>query len=348
MPLRFGLFLLLALLWMVPVAGAQEEDVIALSPDEMFILNQINRSRLRENLVHLVPNPILNQIADFYVSDLETRPINGLGDVFLTRDGQNFDTLLTEYGYQRYPEGYVVDFVPLIIRDFNPQQVIDYWYRNYNQTDLRSRRMIREGETLLPVFSPLYREIGIAADFNQVTQRYYYVIVFAAQPNVLPVVVTQLPEISEIVTQVETRDVILYVHDERINRFGSEDIIGGVEYLRISNSEATLACNFDPQLGWRSYENEIALTLPDEPGLQTIYVQMCDDQGRSIISSTQVIYDPGLTATPTVADAFPTPNVEAIANATQTAAASATFYAPYQQTVEAILTATASVATPEP
>jgi hypothetical protein len=35
-----------------------------------------------------------------------------------------------------------------------------------------------------------------------------------------------------------------------------------------------------------------------------------------------------------------------IANATQTAAASATAYAPYLQTVEAILTATAAAPTP--
>lgn len=342
MTIRYRLFLLLAFLWIIPVAHAQENEFSGLSSDEVFILNQINRSRLRENLVHLVPNATLNQIADFYVNDLETRSINALGDVFLTRDGRNFDTVLSENSYERYSGGYVVDFVPLIIRDFGPQQVIDYWFRNYNQNDLRSRRMIREEETLLPVFSPLYREIGIAADFNQVTQRYYYVIVFAARPNVLPVVVTQLPEISEIVTEVDTRDVILYVHDERVNRFGSEGVVGGVDYLRITTTEGELACSFDPNLGWRPYENEISFMLPDEPGLQTIFVQMCDSEGRSITSSTQVIYGRSTTPTPTSAGDLPTPDVNAIAHATQTAAASATFFAPYQETVEAILTATAT------
>jgi hypothetical protein len=350
--MRIRLLLAACLLLGGAVAQAQEPSptaIAGMSPDEVTMLHDINRSRLRENLVHLVPNPRLNELARFYIADLAARPINALGDVFLTRDNRNFDAMLTEIGYPTYPGGRVADFVPMIIRDFNPQQIVDYWFRNYAQADLRSRRMIREGESLLPVFSPLYREIGIAANFNQTTQRYYYVIVFAAQPNMLPVVVTEFPALNRITTTVSTRDVILYVHDERVVRFGGDDFIGAIEALRISSSPDSLPCTGDSSQGWRPYENEIPYRLADTPGLQTVYVQMCDTRGFSIMMSVPVVYQDQPTPTPTASPSptsstqLPaTPDVNAIANATQTAAASATAFAPYLATVEVILTATAA------
>lgn len=355
----------LRLIWVVMVlllclaAGVQAQDsaLAGMSADEIAMLNDINRSRLRENLVHLSPNARLNELARFYIGDLTARPINALGEIFITRDGRNLDTLLAEVGYPAYPGGRVADFIPMIIRDFGPRDIIDYWFRNYISQDLRSRRMIRENEALLPVFSPLYREIGIAASFNQTTQRYYYVIIFAAQPNVLPVIITEPTSLNVIARRADNRDVILYVHDERVVRFGGEGFIGGIEWLRISTSNAVLPCSNDSQSGWRPYENEIPWQLADVPGPQTLYVQMCDGAGRTVMMSTQVFYreDPTITPQPTDIpesgggiDALPTPDVLDIAQATQTAAASATFYAPYAATVEAILTATAEALTPTP
>lgn len=337
----------------VPLAQAQtpQPDLAGLSAEETTMLNQINRSRLRDNLVHLVPNPALTELARSYAADLAARPLNALGDVFVARDGRNLEALLREVGYGEYPGGYVADFVPIILRDFGPEQMIDYWYRNYIDVDLRSRRMIREGEPLLPVFSPLYREIGLAANFNQTTERYYYVMIFAAQPNVLPVVVAEQPDLNVIATRVDTREVILYVHDERANRFGTETTIGAIEYLRISDSPQALECGTDRDQGWRPYENEIRWLLADTPGPQTLYVQMCDARGQTLMTPVQVSYLQEATPTPVVTqgvDGQPTPDVLGIANATQTAAASATAFAPYLVTVEAILTATAAAPTPTP
>ncbi len=350
------LVILCLILFSVPDIGAQETELplAGLSAEETIMLNQINRSRLRDNLVHLVPNATLVNLARAYAADLAARPLNALGDVFVSRDGKNLETLLREAGYGAYPGGFIADFVPIILRDFSPQQVIDYWYRNYIEVDLRSRRMIREGEALLPVFSPLYREIGIAATFNQTTERYYYVMFFAAQPNRLPVVVTELPNLNVIASTVETRDVILYVHDERANRFGTETSIGGIDYLRISDSPDMLPCSADRQQGWRPYENEIRWQLADVPGTQTLYVQMCDARGQTIMSEVRVTYlqevTPTLPATLSInpISGQPSPNVLDIAQATQTAAASATAFAPYLSTVEAILTTTAAAPTPSP
>ncbi len=350
MPYRLIGLLLLVLLGGFSTVQAQDLPTDGMSADELTILNDINRSRLRQNLAHLVPNPILNQLAQNYVEDLIDRPIDSLGDVLLTSDGLNIETLLSQSGYPAYAdEGYIADFIPVIIRDFDPTVIVDYWFRNQNT--LRSRRMIRVGETQLPIFSALYREIGIASRFNPQTERFYYVIYFAAQPNVLPVVAASPNDISAIATLVTNPQVVLYVHDERVNRIGSTGIIGAVELLRISEDESPQPCPAEAGGDWRQYELEIPWLLTAEPGLQTIYVQMCDLRGVSLVSSTQVDYQPNATITPSPTRTpiptssrfnLPTPDVMGIVNATQTAAASATFYAPFQQTVEAILTATAA------
>lgn len=349
---RFPSFVLFAVTTLMLVSAlltrglTLAQTAVELSQDEMAILNTINRSRIRDNLVHLVPNPVLNQIAEFYIADLTARRINNLGDVYLTSSGANISDLLAEFGYGRYSNGYVVDFIPIVIRDYNPSQIIDYWLSDFAQPEgqrtLFSRRMVREGERLLPFFSPLYREIGIAASFNEANGRYYYTIIFAAQPNVLPIVITERASINQIAQTVLTRDVLLYIHDERVYRNGDLDAIGAVRYMRVSEQPSEAPCPADEPTGdWQRYTNEVRLTLSEGAGLKQIYVQMCDLRGRTVTSTTQVIYQTAA-GTPVIGSGTPTPDVLMIANATQTAAASATAYAPYLMTVEAILTATAA------
>jgi hypothetical protein len=301
---------------------------------------------------------VLNQIAETYVNDLAARPINSLGEVFLTSNSANINDLLAQFGYTPYSNGYVVDFIPMVIRDFAPAQIIDTWISDFAKPEaersLLSRRMIREGERLLPFFSPLYREIGIAALFNESSGRYYYTIIFAAQPNVLPVVVTERTTINQIAQAVFTRDVLLYIHDERVYRNGDVEAIGAVRAMRISEEQGEQACptnvaSSDLTGGWERYTNEVRWMLSDGAGVKTIYVQLCDNRGRSITMSTQVSYlDEAAAGTVMPFNGTATPDVVGIANATQTAAASATSYAPYLATVEGILTATAAVSTPSP
>jgi hypothetical protein len=346
----FALLGVVVILLLVGAVTAQ--PAIEMSDDEVLILNAINRSRIRDNLVHLVPNLILNQIAETYVNDLASRPINDLGEVFLTSNNANINDLLTQFGYLPYSNGYVVDFIPIVIRDFAPSQIIDTWINDFAKPEaertLLSRRMIREGERLLPFFSPLYREIGIATVFNESTGRYYYTIIFAAQPNVLPIVITERTMINQIAQTVLTQDVLLYIHDERGYRNGDAEAIGAVRTMRISEQPGEQACPTnvaatDLTGGWQRYTNEVRWSLSAGAGSKTIYVQLCDNRGRTITASTQVSYlDEAAAGTALPFNGTATPDVMGIANATQTAAASATSYAPYLATVEAILTSTAA------
>jgi hypothetical protein len=254
--------------------------------------------------------------------------------VFVLRSGQNMDDLLAARGYEAYVSGYVVDFLPIIVRDFGPANIIDFWTSDFrsDQPQLRTRRQLRFGEPGLPIFSPLYREIGIAYQFNAATQRHYYVIIFAAEPNDLPVVVTQRGAISQIAQTVADPAVILYIHDERVNRFGEGDTMGAIERMRISEDAATLDCADVNHPEWQPYEIEVLWQLSPGSGRKTLYIQMCDDRNRGLVSSTQV----------ELIDSSDLPDIAGAVRATQTQAAEATAFAPYVPTVEAILTATAA------
>jgi hypothetical protein len=338
MTLKHLRWLIIFIPLLVSVVSAQES--FGLNADEITILNRINNSRLRENLVHLMPSEALNRVADAWVEDLTARPIDALGDAYLTRSRQTIEDLLTREGFVSYPDGYSVDFIPIVVRDFGPTQIIDFWINDFRQANpqLRTRRNIRFNDPQLPIFSALYREIGIAWRFNETTQRHYYVIIFGAEPNVLPVVTTQRSAIEQIAETVAQREVVLYIHDERVNRFGLGDIMGAVEKIRISEQPGQLDCD-DPTPDWQPYTNEVLWSLSPGAGLKTLYVQMCDNAGRTVLSSAQV----------TLTDTSAAPDVMSVVRATQTAAAQATTYAPYLPTIEAILTATASASeTPTP
>ncbi len=318
------------------LAAAQEPaESAVLNNDETFILNRINDSRLRENLVHLVPSEQLNRIADLWVEDLTARPIDALGDVYRTRMNQTIEDLMEDESIQPYSDGFVVDFIPIVVRDFGPSQIVDFWVNDFRQPEpqLRTRRNVRFGEPSLPMFSALYREIGIAWKFNETTQRHYYTIIFAAEPNVLPVVAAQRSAITEIAQMVNQREVVLYIHDERVNRFGQGSTLGAVEKIRISEQPGELDCSADSP-DWRPYNNEVLYTLSPGAGQKSVHVQMCDSAGRTLVSSIRL----------TLTDSSFAPDVMRAVRATQTAAAEATLFAPYQPTIEAVLTATANIA----
>jgi hypothetical protein len=339
--MRFYLILVsLALLLTLSGLITAQEPAADLSADEILILDRINASRLRENLVHLVPSATLNRIADLWVEDLAARPIDTLGDAFRTRTNLGVEDLLLREGFQPYADGLAFDFIPIIVRDFGPTQIIDFWVNDFRQPEpqLRTRRNLRFGDPQLPIFSALYREIGIAWKFSPTTQRHYYMLIFAAQPNVLPVIAAQRSSLASIATSVNQPEIVLYIHDERVNRFGQGQTLGAVEKIRIAEQPGELPCA-DTSPDWRPYNNEVLWTLSPGSGVKTLYVQMCDAVGRSVQSSTQVSYT----------DASAVPDIMGVVRATQTAAADATRIAPYQPTIQAILTATASAqGTPTP
>jgi len=314
-------------------------------PNLMTILNTINDLRRKENLVLLVPNDSLNQLAAFYLNDLLARPIDNLGDTLVTRDKENLETLLDRYQYPAFSDGYTADIVPLVVRGFGPGQIISYWNQNFrNDSSLLSRQMVRQGTTTLPMFSRFYREIGIAYQENKDNGRNYYVFVFGAQPNVLPIIVADFSARNQIATTVSSREVLLYINDENSHRPGGLDYIGGIQNMQVSEQPITADCPTGFSSDWEAYQNAMPFELSDGFGAKTIYVRLCDANGKSLDVSTTLTYAPAtpLPEATLTANAPATPNVLLIANSTQTAVANATNYAPYAPTVEAILTATAS------
>ena len=312
-----------------------------LPPNESDILDQINNSRRLNGAVPLVANPILNEIARIYVDDLASRPVGNAGDNYLLADGTNIDTLLERNGYRRYSSGYVVDLVPVIVVGVQPPELLSFILEDAtsDSRQIFSRRMVLGQSSVLPLFLPLFREVGIAYTFNQTTNRNYYVIVTGAQPNVLPLVITTEAAQNINAETVFTRNVFLRIHNENArsigDRIGDEDIIGGVRDIHISESDDDLPCPsgvVDPD--WRPYRSLIEYDVSPGTGEKTIYVQMCDSRGVSLTMSTQVTYqDPDAPETAA-------PDVLRAAQATQTAAYQATQIAPYLPTVEAILSAT--------
>ena len=332
---------LLVFISLVSSLSAQEAAT-SLDMDQRVILEAINSRRLRENLVHLVPDVTLNKIAQQYVDDLMARPIDNLGDVYLLRDGRNIEDLLRDEGVNAYTDGYSVDFIPIIVRDFDPMQIVDFWINDFisDAPVLQSRRNVRFGEPGLPFFSPRPREIGIAHEFNATTQRHFYALIFVAEPNELPVIVAERNAVSKIATSVSDPDIILYIHDERVNRFGAgDDQVGAIQRMVVSETSGELDCNNPDDPEWLPYEIEYPWTLSAGSGTKVISVQLCDDFARSVTSVTQV----------ELIDSSDMPDIAGAVRATQTTAAQATSFAPYLPTVEYALTSTAQAqATPLP
>ncbi|HEX2907663.1 MAG TPA: hypothetical protein VHO69_12415 [Phototrophicaceae bacterium] len=325
------------------------QDVPPFSNEQTILVN-INEERRKQNLVPLVTNADLDQIAQQYVSDLASRQLSSLGNVYVLRQrggsGEvqeiNLDNLLEKTTFGKYSDGYQVDFFPAILNGITSDtfvQTLIIDSRQANRTII-SRRMSLGQETTLPLFLPLYREIGIGYSFNSDTNRHYYVILVGSQPGVLPVIVTERQALNVIAQTVSTRDVILRIHNENARRFGDRvgntQHIGAVTNLRVAELPEPLPCptSATDNQDWQPYKNYLPIQLSAGTGLKTVFVQMCDSQGVTITSSTSVNYVEG--QSPELVKAL------MIAQMTQTAVAETTLYATYQPTVEAILTATAA------
>jgi hypothetical protein len=320
------------------VVVAQTPEAIAIV--RTTILEDINDRRRTNNVAYILPNETLDDIAQAFAEDLANRPEGMGGDVYLS-GGKNIDALLSEAGFPAYSDGYVVDFVPIRLFNVNPDELLAYLVTDASagaDRTIFSRRMAQGLSNRLPLFEPPYREVGIGYKSNAETGRLTYVILLASRPGTLPVVITDPALPSEIATAVSTPNIILRIQNESSHTNGDGDFIGAVQNLRVSEQSQELPCPasaFDTSSGWRAYTNHIEMPLSDGFGLKTLYVQMCDREGRTITSSAQVtVGDPNIAP----ADV----NIMNMVIATQTAAVQATAFEPLRPTVEAILTATAA------
>lgn len=340
MRLIFVLFFTLMVSTLSPFIAQAQTDA-DLSEDETIILDAINQDRVVNGLVPFVFSPELQTVAVTMLNDLAARPITGLGDIYVTQDNKNIDTLLGEVGYEAYPEpfGYAADMLPIIIRDVEASTLFDFMLQDAvrEPRTIISRNMVRQGVAILPIRETRYREVGVAALYREDIGRYYYVIVTASRPEQLPIFVTDGVNLGREAKTVTAREIRIYIPDERAvprNADSSVDF-GRVQYIHLSEQDAVLTCPEAAVDPWERYLNSLPFTLSAGAGTKTIYVQMCDALGRTITMRADVDYeDPATDA----------PNLLPAVQATQTAAAAATQIAPYLPTIEAILTQTAEAA----
>lgn len=308
MRLKSAVLIAVMLCLCLPVAGtpslrAQQPTPPPLGPEEIAIVNAINRLRLEENYVPYALNPILNEAARAHALDLASRPPDDLGNSYQSyQNGEGLADRLADLGYPAYSDGYTAALIAFVTPDFPPESVVDFWVGEQE----RERGLI---------FSDTYREIGLAYVYHRDAGRHYYVILFGAQPGVLPVLVAPAsnPYVDVSAQAVWERDVSLYLHNEKSHPNGDGQNPGLISEFRVSEDPTFAACAAAADQCWQYYTNVTSWTLSPGLGLRTIYVQMRDDIGRTITATAQVnlIDAPPPTNSPTstlTATLTPTPS----------------------------------------
>jgi len=161
-----------------------------------------------------------------------------------------------------------------------------------------------------------YREVGVGVASDG-AGRTFWTLNVGARPNVLPVL------INGGATSVEAITVTLRLFPENVVPQGRGTAIGQpTEYRASTNSRF-------PAAAWAPWAAQVSFVLDETPGPQTVYVQLRDSAGRTIISQASVtLIGPRMTTTPT-------PTLTTVA-----AAATATRTSPSSPTSTATATAT--------
>lgn len=318
-----------------------------LTDEQVVILNDLNVLRRAENRVPLVVSEQLDAVAERLLNDIVMRDLLNRGNTFELADGTTLEQMLIDAGYSSYNGLYEADVVSLILRDFTPPDAVNYWNQTYDEmAGLQTLQMQQGFLRDLPIFFDRFREVGIAYRFNQENERHYYVVVFAARPDVFPISITDLDS-NDLLPATTERQVLVHVPNYVINRdLTNATLQGDIELVRISEEAAPQACpaNASTAPHWETYRKNYAYTLSDGFGPKVVYVQVCDAQGNSLVVTGEIFF--GDTASLVGEDNTTAARLDPVilnaVQATQTAAATATAYAEVLPTVEAILTATAA------
>jgi hypothetical protein len=132
-----------------------------------------------------------------------------------------------------------------------------------------------------------FREVGIGVA-TDAQGRTFWTLDVGAQPNVLPVF------INEGASTVETLTITLRLIPENVVPEGLGTAMGQPTEYRASTSRQF------PDAAWGTWAEQVTFVLDDEPGPQTVYVQLRDGAGRTTVSQASVVLTGTLvSATPT-------------------------------------------------
>ncbi|MGD1993524.1 MAG: CAP domain-containing protein [Anaerolineae bacterium] len=267
--LTLVLFLLLSTVPAISVpVSAQEEEAI----DTFYEL--INEARLNAELPSYGRAPELMTSAQRHADDLAThQEASHIGT-----DGSTIEERVAEANYGAWSDGALVG-ENFWVGVGSVEDAFDWFMDNAEHRD--------------NILSPHYREMGIGVATDE-EGRSYYVLDFAARPNVLPIFINDGAQTTE------SADVAIRLSNETARPEGQGTLyVGRAIEIRINDTQDFA------ELPWQSWEELVAWTLADEPGDRAVYVQFRDGAGRTTTSVDTIYLLPG-EGTPSPPPATPT------------------------------------------
>jgi len=223
--------------------------------------------------------------------------------VFVRSDGSVIDDWITEFGYPEYStdtvqSNYVPDATVIITREqlnLRPDNFVDIWI----QDDFISYH----SQMNRPFLNRMYREVGISYKQRSGTGTRYYVVVFASQPNAIPVTLSPTMQGRDITndqllrqvrsldwSRINSNEVTLILSNEYAFPNGNGGAVGEIVYTKISeaNEDVTCPTTPNPPEGWEFFQPQFNYTLSRGLGLKTLYIYMCDEIGNQTITVKEV------------------------------------------------------------
>ncbi len=249
--IRRAILLLLVIIAFSTPVGAQSPN----SPAELVA--RINQERITRGLIPYALSEPLTAAAQAHANDMsQSGKKSHTGS-----DGSDVFTRVARAGYGKYTWGY---------------RVGENW-ASYHDIATAMQMWMNSAPHRENILHTLYREVGvgIAPGANGAL---IYVIVFGAQPNILPVF------INDGAAGTASSDVTLRLGDEQVAASGEgSSVIGHPTEMQISN-EAGLA-----GAQWRLYVATVSWTLAPGNGTRTVYVKYRDVRGRTAGASDSII-----------------------------------------------------------
>lgn len=276
-----------------PPVFALSNVTAELSEIEELALDEINVSRISVDSAHLTPNTLLNQAAAAHVEDLAARDDLLEADIYTSADGATVEDWLAEAGYPTYsdPGDYGPDVVVIFTENnIDLEQVIFNWIDDANHPSYRILSGVADEQPYSP--QAPYREVGIASVYDDATGSGIMVIIFAAQPNALPITIASPLDVVLLLETQNRRDLWLHMHDENAAP-QSPDSIGAVEWIYISEQAEDVTCPAGSgENGWMPFTTDYELEISEDVGEKTIHVYFCDADERMTLTTWTFNYDP--------------------------------------------------------
>lgn len=223
-------------------------------------VTQLNRIRLENGLPPLSISGLLERAAQRHSDDQQRG--NFLDDT--GSDGSTGKDRLLREGYGAWQGGRTIWGETLYVSTAGFQEVLDFILNDPIQRGL--------------LLNNRYREIGVGVAG---TDRQYWTLHYAAQPNVLPAFINDGSGVTN-----NANVAVRLTQEDALPEGEGNSTIGRVIEARIS-SDATMRT-----VAWQPWQALLEFKFDLKPGLKTIYVQYRDAVGRTVTSAASIRYDP--------------------------------------------------------